>query len=1032
MTKRILSLLLAAMMVLGSLVVVSATEIDYAAENTWAVEVLSKIEVLQGDENGDPMLDNAILRYEMALFLARALTGKTDDAYWAKVENETPFDDLLTHPYNGAATWNYNHGIILGVTDTIFNPNGNITYQDAIVMVVRAWADHFIMGGLTTLGFKDDLHYPWLHIELADDLGLTDKIDPSEKYLENTTRGVVAQLVYNLITWDDFDGAPAYVQRAGFKYDESIGADKFELTASNEGVKVQVTNVANDGKVTTDYAALADCLTKADFEKFDEEAKNGQYYNIVFYKVGKEVVIYSIEQVSSDDAEFINTPDGRTFDIVYEATAWKDNDKSKDATEWKITGITVDGTLYSIGEGKDPLTLTINYVDGYAIEYKNLDANEVKAIEAVLDSNYGALTLKDSKGVGKVDEIVITPYVFAELYTNVVVKNDKGEDTKATKWVPAGYGVVAYDKLIVTTDATDGYTWEMAVKNDKGEDAKQTLTAKNAAVAKATDAYKTATKIDTVSLGHYDVRKDTKDKYITLGGVAYNYLYEELLGWADFAENIAAEAYDVDTLADLYDQIKLIADGDLKAEDADYVTAYVLDKKIVAFAIVNIEGTDDSDDEEDEEDTSKFDGIILLDALEIDGIDLDDTVGKNAIVKIVNGAYYLVMSGNIDGEDVETILVYLGAATEFEYVPGQGLESTQLSNWETKENAVLTKGFEALEAAEGAYAFYTVKDGKYTIVPNVTTADVKGYVVNGANYLKYVAGTTTVITAEKNKTYSNLYYQMDRNFESYISYEVSGSNKVSYLDVAVNGNTEWLFVTDTEMFIEVGAPEFGSWIDFANNADTDETNFLKNGDNYIVFIDEYAGFDYSMFADADYALVDASHGLTIIDNGIRDGYVYYTVHDLFTNEKVIMKVKEDAALRDTLDEIDTDNDTAILALTGDNAHELLEIYDIEFGSIRAIASLSYGVSAFEFVASTGLVGDAIAEVIGEEIQKVFNLTDKATNTLLANEKNSVKWVVNGELKDDVDAVVATQSIFVFYAPATDKVPASFVAFVASK
>ena len=91
MTKRILSLLLAAMMVLGSLVVVSAAETDYAAENTWAVEVLSKLDVLQGDENGDPMLDNAILRYEMALFLARALTGKTDDAYWAKVENETPF-----------------------------------------------------------------------------------------------------------------------------------------------------------------------------------------------------------------------------------------------------------------------------------------------------------------------------------------------------------------------------------------------------------------------------------------------------------------------------------------------------------------------------------------------------------------------------------------------------------------------------------------------------------------------------------------------------------------------------------------------------------------------------------------------------------------------------------------------------------------------------------------------------------------------------------------------------------------------------
>ena len=1007
MTKRILSLLLAAMMVLGSLVVVSAAEIDYAAENTWAVEVLSKIEVLQGDENGDPMLDNAILRYEMALFLARALTGKTDDAYWAKVENETPFDDLLTHPYNGAATWNYNHGIILGVTDTIFNPNGNITYQDAIVMVVRAWADYFLTNGLATLGIKDELHYPWKHIELADDLGLTANIDPTEKYLENTTRGVVAQLVYNLLTW--YDAATLAKLDSNPLHDSSIGAAKFGLVISaKNGDKFTATEI-KDGKVTLDGNPNDLKLAETEFARFNLTAKKDAVYAIVYYTIGEETVVTSIKQVSADGVQFVNTPAGRTFDVVYEATKWVDNDKTKDATEWKITGINVDGTVYSIGQGDKPLTLLVagEATTGYAT--KELNAATVKAYEAILDSLYGTLDLIDANGDGTFEKIDITPYVFAALYAEVDADNKA--DTKPTTFQFAGYGMVAVTDATETDKVNGAYnvrsfTWTNACKDANGE-YKANFECNNASaeyVAKATvDTLATATKLSDVKVNYFDVDADTKDKWVKFVGdtTEYGWGYADLLAW-DIIENGkgVADYFDLARvnngvatgLLKLFDN-KNVADDKVAYGDK-YANAWILDGNIVAIVPATDDGTGSTTPSTP---TAVYNGIILLENLPT-SVQID---GTN--IKVVNGVYHLVATANVDGIEKE-ILLPLVEKTGFVF--DRNNAESEKAQEERYYQAKLNTAYTAFLATANGIKFYTLDAyGNYKLVADKA--------VTGENYKTYVGGDY-MVKPGTGKTATAIAYSMDINSIDFIQYTVD--NTVKFINPVASAETAWLFVDTTANTIDVktGAPEYGSEFSVA-----DAKDIVKNGSTIVAFTSNVKGFKYTMYADADYVIYDGSAARNDMK---RDGYIYFDVVDLFSGDEYTMRVDEnDEATLKQLANINSKQ--VIIAVEHTSKHDLLEIYDIENDAIAAIASLEFGASAFK---TTGVADKAALE---ERIAEQYNLNAINKIQMSANTANKQYLVNESQGSLDPAFYAATSTYYVFFTAPTSSAAASYVVFI---
>lgn len=191
--KKILSFILAALMTASCAAYVAAD--DAAVEETtsnaaqdYAIEFLANYGIFKGYNAEDTGAEDDIQRYQMALFVSRISTGWTDDDKWEDgTANNATFKDIeegAAANYLGAISYANQNGIIEGYTANTFAPYDNITYRDALTMVVR------------TLGYKG-LTYPWGYIEKAVDLELTEGIGSDVAYTDNLTRGEVATIIYN-------------------------------------------------------------------------------------------------------------------------------------------------------------------------------------------------------------------------------------------------------------------------------------------------------------------------------------------------------------------------------------------------------------------------------------------------------------------------------------------------------------------------------------------------------------------------------------------------------------------------------------------------------------------------------------------------------------------------------------------------------------------------------------------------------------------------------------------------------------------
>lgn len=1003
MTKRILSLLLAVMMILGTLVVVSAAD-EERAENTWAVTILKDLNVLQGLSEDDLGLDVAIKRYEMSLFITRALTGKTNDVYWMGAKNETPFTDLDGFQYAGAMTWTYNYGIILGRDAKTFDPNGYVTYQEAIAMIVRAWAMYY-MGGAENLMIVDSIHYPWRYIELADYLGLTNDVDPTTEYTEVLDRGSVAQLVYNLLAFDvdnfaDIDYDPAN--------NPTIAESIFGLVSSDkDGDVVEVKDISDKGVVTTD-PAIAD-LNKSDFAAFDLEAVKGDFYKVVYYtryqvktnpitgaaiidKTKSETTVISIVKTTAEGSKYTNKPADRNFSLVYEVTA---KDDKGNATEWKLTGIKAGETTYAL-VGNDKITLKL--IDNTLTVFEKLDKDDKAEYDALLDALYATLKLADLTGDGKIDTAIVDPYVFAGIYEEVDA--DGKADTKNTTYKFAGYAVVAGSEVVETVNGS--FTWTNACKNDKGEYKVDFVctTANTAFVAKATaTTLATAEKLSLVTIDKYDIRAGLAN-YFEIDGTMYGYKYTALLGWEANAEYYE-EAQNGDLLADLYAN-KTVADKDLGNKNK-YVNAYVLDGKLVALELTTPAGTPAPSTPSTP--TAEYAGIVDFAALSSSAPKKGDSV-----VKLVNGKYYLEITANVvvDGVAQSKILVYLADAKGYEFDVTSSLDSTaQQDAWTAAENTKIATAYAKLAALAGKNAFYT-KDANNNFV---VVTDVE---VTGANYIKHVGGAALVAPGDK-QVISNLVYAMDRASEDYITYKLvdNGTDKGEKFKTGIATNeTVWLFVTADSQTLKTGVPEYNSTFKAATSND-----LIKVDNTIVAFATDVAGFEYTMFQEATYAIYNGS---TALDMDVRDGYYYYTVKNLFTGKDFIMKVLETSAMVKELNKAATTKTEIIIAVTADKDHVLLETYDIEQEALAAIASLSYGETAFE-----DLGKNYTTDTLKDRIKAQYNLSaveaKLMTGTINVLDATGVLTLNTGK--------TVAGDYYVFFTPASGDTAASFVVFI---
>lgn len=149
-----------------------------------AVEQLSQFNIINGYTDGTFRPNNSITRAEFSKVICKTILCDTES------DEENPFADV------GDGYWAKEYiqtakrfKIVNGVTETLFCPNDNVTYEQAIKMVV------------VSLGYMEEAEsaggYPEGYITVAQELMLLDDVE----YRTNdfATRGNIALIIRNAL-----------------------------------------------------------------------------------------------------------------------------------------------------------------------------------------------------------------------------------------------------------------------------------------------------------------------------------------------------------------------------------------------------------------------------------------------------------------------------------------------------------------------------------------------------------------------------------------------------------------------------------------------------------------------------------------------------------------------------------------------------------------------------------------------------------------------------------------------------------------
>lgn len=167
----------------------SFTDVPSTASYGEAVNVLSELGIISGYEDGTFKPDSNITRAEMCAVICRALGIDRDADESSKTAGI--FKDVpLTHWANGYVNIAAGQKIVNGMGNELFKPESNITYEQAVKMVVVSLGYELLAaarGG-----------WPNGYLNVAKEFGILKNINVSDN-ASIATRAIVAQLVYNAL-----------------------------------------------------------------------------------------------------------------------------------------------------------------------------------------------------------------------------------------------------------------------------------------------------------------------------------------------------------------------------------------------------------------------------------------------------------------------------------------------------------------------------------------------------------------------------------------------------------------------------------------------------------------------------------------------------------------------------------------------------------------------------------------------------------------------------------------------------------------
>lgn len=245
--KKLVSVIVTVAMLISSLAALSVGAAtgqygDVQESNSYykAIKVLSGLGVVQGDDEGNFNPTSNIKRSEMVAMVCRAMGEEAV----AESSGGSTFDDVAAdHWAAGYIAWGVAGNIINGVGDNKFDPDANVKFQDAVVMILRA------LGYERIAQRSENGGYPTGYLKVASQRGVlaSTNFDGATA----ATREVVAQVIYNALTTPLVDVsyyAPNPKDDEYVVYDGKNGTDlRTLLTYTNEIYKVKA-NVENTAK----------------------------------------------------------------------------------------------------------------------------------------------------------------------------------------------------------------------------------------------------------------------------------------------------------------------------------------------------------------------------------------------------------------------------------------------------------------------------------------------------------------------------------------------------------------------------------------------------------------------------------------------------------------------------------------------------------------------------------------------------------------------------------------------------------------
>ena len=251
--KRKLSLLLAVVMILSSFSFV------FADEDFNVPAFLKKNGILVGNDDGDLMLDENLLRKDSVVLFARLL-GKEAEAESFEMEGYPTFTDLAGNPYYDAfLAWAEYNEYFVGRPDGSFGYNDNLEAIESAIVLLRA------------LGYTEeaaDWDNAW---ETAKKLGLLKDIEVERRDL--ILREDVAQMIFNALGVEMKEEGITLAEFLGIELPEEPKPEELEVVdVYAENLKEVVVEVSN-----------AELLDEEDVKKVDN-------YRLVGNKVEKVTI----------------------------------------------------------------------------------------------------------------------------------------------------------------------------------------------------------------------------------------------------------------------------------------------------------------------------------------------------------------------------------------------------------------------------------------------------------------------------------------------------------------------------------------------------------------------------------------------------------------------------------------------------------------------------------------------------------------------------------------------------------------------